>query len=126
MLERLVFGDVPAKHHLALRAGGRLRYEECLTRKGFDGPYTIAYHEHRPQALRAVGAPLVEPLEAAPRASSATGELARRHFRTLQLEPGRQAPWTSPRCNPSLGAARRCRAATRRSTCYSSAMNGYL
>ena len=88
MLERLVFGDVPAKHHLALRAGGRLRYEECLTRKGFDGPYTIAYHEHRPQALRAVGPPLVEPLEAAP----ATGELARRHFRTLELDSVRRAP----------------------------------
>jgi len=90
MLERLVFGDVPAKHHLALRAGGRLRYEECLTRKGFDGPYTIAYHEFRPQALRAVGVPLVEPLEAA--TSSASGELARRHFRTLELGPARRAP----------------------------------
>lgn len=92
MLERLVFGDVPAKHHLALRAGGRLRYEECLTRKGFDGPYTIAYHEHRPQALRAVGAPVVEPLEAAARASMATGELTRRHFRTLELGSVRRAP----------------------------------
>jgi homogentisate 1,2-dioxygenase len=91
MLERLVFGDVPSKHHLALRAGGRLRYEECLTRKGFDGPYTIVYHEHRPQALRAVGTPLVEPLEPAPRAGATSG-FARRHYRTLELGAERHAP----------------------------------
>ena len=55
MLERLSFGELPAKHHIALRdASGVLRYEHCLTRAGFDGPYSIAYHVHRPQALRAV------------------------------------------------------------------------
>jgi hypothetical protein len=41
VLERIVAGDVPAKHHIALRHGGALRHEECLTRDGFDGPYTI-------------------------------------------------------------------------------------
>ena len=61
MLERLAFGELPRKHHLALHGpGGALRYEECLTRKGFDGPYTILYHAERPQSLRAIDAALVE------------------------------------------------------------------
>lgn len=50
MLDRMVAGEVPSKHHLQLRGpGGELRYEECFTRDGFDGPYTILYHLHRPQ-----------------------------------------------------------------------------
>ena len=88
MLERLAFGELPRKHHLALRnPEGRLLYEACLTRKGFDGPYTILYHQHRPQALQAVGAPLHEPLEPAERNQRGPG-LSRRHFRTLALGPG--------------------------------------
>jgi homogentisate 1,2-dioxygenase len=89
MLERLSFGVLPPKHHLALKGpGGRLRYEACLTRKGFDGPYTILYHERRPQALRVIAAPERDP---ALGASGAEGErhlgLSRRHFRTLWLSP---------------------------------------
>lgn len=100
MLERLAFGDLPQKHHVALRGdNGHLRYEACLTRQGFDGAYTILYHEHRPQALRAVG-----PLEsnAADPAGLAAREpparhgpsLSRRHFRTTSrlLEPSRRTP----------------------------------
>ena len=49
MLARLCLGKVPAAPHTALRAtDGRLLYEHCITRQGFDGPYTIAYHEGRP------------------------------------------------------------------------------
>jgi homogentisate 1,2-dioxygenase len=49
MLDRMVVGEVPRKHHIALRGeDGALRHEECITRKGFDGPYTIAYHLNRP------------------------------------------------------------------------------
>ncbi len=100
MLERLSFGDLPRKHHLALRgADGRLRHEACLTRQGFDGAYTILYHERRPQALRAVG-----PLESNPSAPAAMGArdatapegpgLSRRHFRTTSLgrEPSLRTP----------------------------------
>lgn len=90
MLERLAFGELAAKHHLMLRgADGRLRYEECVTRQGFDGPYTILYHEHRPQALRAVGAPLRVPLDAVGagaavhRHSADAPGLHRHHYRTL-------------------------------------------
>ena len=90
MLERLAFGELPRKHHLALRsADGRLFYEACLTRQGFDGPYSILYHRHRPQALRAVSAAVVEPLEAAERGQRSPG-LSRRHFRTRALSAGQR------------------------------------
>jgi homogentisate 1,2-dioxygenase len=92
MLDRIACGEIPAKHHIALRsASGRLRYEECLTRKGFDGPYTIAYHEHRPQALQAAGAPVFEPLDEPPAEASGHGAarrapgLTRRHYLTQTL-----------------------------------------
>jgi homogentisate 1,2-dioxygenase len=55
MLERRRFGDVPVKAHTALRGpSGVLRYEECITRAGFDGPYSIVYHEHRPHEAEPV------------------------------------------------------------------------
>ncbi len=84
MLDRIVQGEVPAKHHIAMRdAEGRLLYEEAYTRDGFEGPYTLAYHRSRPHAVRAAeprhGFPL--PAAAAPR------PLARRHYRTQDLEP---------------------------------------
>jgi homogentisate 1,2-dioxygenase len=100
MLDRLCFGEVPAKHHTALRsASGRLRYEACMTRKGFDGPYTIAYHEQRPQALQAEGAAIFEPYDTHVGAGArliASG-LSRHHYPTLAL--GKAALE-----RPSLGA----------------------
>lgn len=49
MLDRQCLGIVPRKHHVALRdESGRLYYEHCLTRKGFDGAYTILYHRSLP------------------------------------------------------------------------------
>ena len=43
---------LPAKHHIQLRQDGELRFEECFTRDGFDGPYTILYHHRRPHTHR--------------------------------------------------------------------------
>jgi homogentisate 1,2-dioxygenase len=88
MLDRMACGTVPPKHHLALRdAAGALRYEECLTRDGFDGPYTILYHEHRPQAVRAVHTAHVcrspDVLE-----GRLSDPLRRRHLATPKLEIG--------------------------------------
>ena len=81
MLDRMVAGEVARKHHVALRsADGALRYEQCLTRKGFDGPYSILYHLQRPQAV------VHERTELRPRpAVSAREGRGRRHFRTAQL-----------------------------------------
>jgi homogentisate 1,2-dioxygenase len=82
VLDRIVQGAVPRKHHLAFRDGeGRLLYEEAYTRAGFDGPYTLAYHRGRPHAARAAEARhgFRLPLAAPPR------PLARRHYRTQAL-----------------------------------------
>ena len=49
MLDRMQLGRVAKKHHVVFKSdAGALYHEECLTRAGFDGPYTIAYHERRP------------------------------------------------------------------------------
>ena len=53
MLDRVVCGQVPRKHHVQLKAAdGALRYEECFTRDGFDGPFSILYHLERPHLHR--------------------------------------------------------------------------
>lgn len=49
MLDRHTLGTVADKPHTALRDHtGKLLWEECFTRRGFDGAYTIAYHQHPP------------------------------------------------------------------------------
>jgi homogentisate 1,2-dioxygenase len=85
MLERLVVGTVPPKHHIALRdAEGRLLWEECFTRDGFDGPYTIMYHLRRPHEQRVAAVAHGWP---APELAPAARErpLAKRHYRSQLL-----------------------------------------
>ncbi|HEU4383437.1 MAG TPA: homogentisate 1,2-dioxygenase [Anaeromyxobacteraceae bacterium] len=84
MIDRMARGDLPPKHHLAFRdAAGALLHEECWTRQGFDGPYTILYHRNRPHAARAAEARHGFPLPEAAAARS----LRRRHYRTQALAP---------------------------------------
>jgi homogentisate 1,2-dioxygenase len=86
MLDRVAAGEIAKKHHVQLRdSRGSLRYEECLTRDGFDGPYTILYHERRPHAQRTAptqhGFGLLS--------SAAHRPLAKRHYRSFELpRPG--------------------------------------
>jgi homogentisate 1,2-dioxygenase len=82
MLDRIVQGAVPRKHHLAFRdAEGNLLHEEAYTRAGFDGPYTLAYHRGRPHAVHATEARHRFPVpEAAP-----ARRLEKRHYRTQDL-----------------------------------------
>ncbi|HEX4339668.1 MAG TPA: homogentisate 1,2-dioxygenase [Polyangiaceae bacterium] len=83
MLDRVAVGELPPKHHLALRGpAGELRYEECLTRAGFDGPYTILYHVHRPHALAPAPSGHVAVSPRARRAADDDSGLRRRHYRT--------------------------------------------
>lgn len=83
MIERIAVGEVPKKHHLQLRGpDGALRWEECITRDGFEGPFTIAYHLGRPHEHL--------PAKAAhgwtvPVAAEAAAPLAKRHYRTQSL-----------------------------------------
>jgi len=83
MIERVAVGEIPQKHHIALRdEKGQLRWEECLTRRGFDGPYTIAYHERRPHEHKVARAEhgFMTPSPASPR------PLAKRHYRSSALQ----------------------------------------
>lgn len=85
MLDRATAGELPKKHHTILREpDGAIRYEHCITRDGFDGPYTIAYHMRRPHTAKQVHA-----LEsfAVPEASPARA-LRRRHYEAKKLEQG--------------------------------------
>ena len=89
MLDRVVVGDLPRKHHIALRdAEGNLRYEECFTRDGFDGPYTILYHQKRPHTQRLAtpehGFEVPRPVPDRP--------LAKRHYVSGRLPQTARAP----------------------------------
>ncbi|MFZ5892843.1 MAG: homogentisate 1,2-dioxygenase [Myxococcota bacterium] len=90
MLDRVAHGSIPEKPHLVFRGeDGAQRYEECLTRSGFDGSFSMLYHLHRPH-------------EAVPtEASARTFELPRalderpllrRHYRCFELASKGGAP----------------------------------
>ena len=86
MLDRMVAGSVPRKHHVTHHGpDGALRFEQCLTREGFDGAYTISYHLHRPHAL--------EPLAGTRPSQNLIADddheaLRRRHYRSSELPSG--------------------------------------
>lgn len=86
MIERRWAGALPPKHHIVFRDGaGALLHEECLTRKGFDGPYTLLYHRHRPHLSTPI--PLAEtPVRgwAKPTAADPSLPLLRRHYRSQE------------------------------------------
>jgi len=84
MLDRMIAGHVPPKHHVVHRApSGELCYEECHTRAGFDGPYSILYHQNPPQQQRHSDGKYGWRLpKEAPH-----GPLAKRHFRTQAFPP---------------------------------------
>jgi homogentisate 1,2-dioxygenase len=82
MLDYVHRGETPEKHHVTLvAADGALRWEECLTRDGFEGAYTILYHLHRPHEHRPIDLPWARP-QARP---TAPGPLRKRHFKTQDL-----------------------------------------
>lgn len=75
-------GTIPPKPHVVFRsARARLRYEECLTRSGFEGAFSILYHDTRPHEATPC-APVAR--FASPERASEP-ELRRRHYRALAL-----------------------------------------
>jgi len=85
MLDRVAVGEIPKKHHIQSRSpSGELRHEHCITRDGFDGPYTIAYHAKRPHTARQVDAThgFASPLAPAER------PLRRRHYKSQDMQDG--------------------------------------
>lgn len=85
MLDRIERGSVPAKHHIALRDdAGKLLFEECITRRGFDAAYTICYHTHRPHEHTPIAATHGYPApEEAPR-----GSLKKHHIKAQNVPTG--------------------------------------
>jgi homogentisate 1,2-dioxygenase len=82
MIGRICAGRVSAKPHLVLKSEtGSLYYEECITRTGFTGPFSILHHEHRPHEAKPVAA---ERRFAVP-GDEPTRSLLRRHYRCLDL-----------------------------------------
>ncbi|HEY0709881.1 MAG TPA: homogentisate 1,2-dioxygenase [Polyangia bacterium] len=89
MIDRRFAGALPPKPHTVFRdAAGTLLYEECLTRDGFDGPFTIMHHQGRPHAVTSADVTHGWPLpEAAP-----PRRLTKRHYRSQALTPQTGAP----------------------------------
>jgi len=81
VLDRACAGDVPKKHHVAHRVDGHLHHEECLTRGGFEGAYSILYHRDRPH----VHEPRPAPVELRPVRPAPPAELRKRHFPSTKL-----------------------------------------
>jgi len=89
VLDRIVRGRVPRKPHTRHKdANGELLYEECFTRHGFDGAYTVLYHRYRPHEQISLG--LVEGF-AIPEAVPERG-LLRRHYKTFELSGNGPSP----------------------------------
>jgi homogentisate 1,2-dioxygenase len=89
MIERVVNGLVPRKHHIQLRdATGHLHFEHCITQEGFDAPYTIAYHVEAPH--RQIGAPTSHGWSG--REAANLKDLRKRHFQSQNLDASNKAP----------------------------------
>ncbi|HEX2065228.1 MAG TPA: hypothetical protein VHI93_00295, partial [Candidatus Thermoplasmatota archaeon] len=93
MLDYHRLGALPAKHHIQFRRppedpaadGCPVYYEHCITRKGFDGGYSIAYRRHNP-AMEVAS----RPARLADTFQPVEGPLRRRHLVT----PGLAGPGT--------------------------------
>lgn len=87
MIDRMQLGVVPEKPHTVFRPDGRLAYEECFTRQGFDGAFSILYHRHHPAKQlewRASDRGWKKPETVPPEV------LQRRHYVSPKLAPGGQ------------------------------------
>lgn len=92
MLDRMSLGEIPRKHHIAFRSPeGKLRWEHCITRDGFDGAYTISYHLNEPHTQRVIP---VNARFALPKAAEPQ-PLAKRHYLSQHLGPKGGTPLAS-------------------------------
>lgn len=87
MIDRMQLGSVPPKPHTVFQVDGRLAYEECFTRQGFDGAYSILYHRNHP--ARQLEWRASERGWAAPEAAPG-GVLQRRHYLSPNVPAGGQ------------------------------------
>jgi homogentisate 1,2-dioxygenase len=89
MIDRMQLGEVPKKPHTQFRKNGVLMREHCLTRTGFDGPFTIAYRLHGPHVQTAwdMWRNVPEPLGA-----EVDPMVLRRHYQSQNLAPSALSP----------------------------------
>ncbi len=90
MIDRVAEGDIPPKPHTAMRRDGALRHEHCLTRVGFDGPFTIAYRLHAPHVQSRWWS--YEGGHPSPVDAAADPLLLRRHYRSHGLASAGASP----------------------------------
>ncbi len=85
MLDRQSQGLIPKKPHLRFEnPEGGLYYEECLTRAGFEGAFSMLYHRHRPHQA----APVETKRFTRATNGNASRSLLRRHYRSRELPVG--------------------------------------
>lgn len=87
MLHRHTLGRIPAKPHTAFHGeDGRLLMEVCVTREGFNGPFSILYYA-TPPTDEAAAEPYAVP-GFCPIKIVEDRDLRRRHFPSAGLSPG--------------------------------------
>jgi homogentisate 1,2-dioxygenase len=90
MIQRVVQGTVPRKHHIQLKdASGHLHWEQCITQEGFEAPYTITYHRHAPHRQSPT---TTSHGFAGPRTAVSRQDLLKRHFLSQNLAPTPKSP----------------------------------
>jgi homogentisate 1,2-dioxygenase len=99
MLDRWCAGRLPAKPHIVYEIEpGVAAYEECITRAGFDGAFSILYHRYRPHEAEPVDGARGFPIPTPARAS----HLLRRHYRCFDLPDPDEDAATPQRCRTPL------------------------
>jgi homogentisate 1,2-dioxygenase len=85
MIHRLTRGSIPDKPHTVFEVDGRLTFEHCVTRQGFDSVYTIQWHRTPPHWIESEESLGVHPgwADQAP-----LEQLRRCHYLSGDLEAG--------------------------------------
>jgi homogentisate 1,2-dioxygenase len=86
MIHRHQLGKVPPKPHTAFYEDGKLLMEQCVTKEGFDGPFSILYFREPPTDETRVESMTIEGF--APFEILADQPLHRRHVKTQDMKPG--------------------------------------
>jgi homogentisate 1,2-dioxygenase len=87
MIHRTYRGQIPKLPHTVFEPEGKLAFEHCFTRQGFDGAYTILYHREAPHWVEGEK-DLGEHPGLGGTAAAEDGPLRRAHFQTGGLAGG--------------------------------------
>jgi homogentisate 1,2-dioxygenase len=85
MIHRLTRGQIPKKPHTVFEVDGKLTFEHCMTRAGFESIYTIAWHRRPPHWVATEEDLGLHPGWAEPEWD---GPLRRRHLHSAEIAAG--------------------------------------